>query len=144
MYICTYRLDVFCCQMFNRPQIFGPTRCLYCTTSSVLFLVNVQRKSLRWSSVKTRKRKKTGATCSRKMMIDRAGTLLHVRCVSVFTCVCLCLYILLWSICSGFIWITTFSFFFLWPFFSISQKARSRSNEGLILIQLPGTRKESL
>lgn len=47
VYICTYRLDVFCCQMFNRSQMFGPMRCLYGTMLFVLFLVNVQRISLR-------------------------------------------------------------------------------------------------
>lgn len=69
---------------------------------------------------------------------------LHVQYVSVFTCMCLCLclYILLWSICSGFIWIITF----LWPFFSVSQKARSQSNKDShpILILLQGTTKELL
>lgn len=38
--------------MFNRSQIFGLMRCLYCRMSFVLFLVNVQRISSRWCLVK--------------------------------------------------------------------------------------------
>lgn len=46
LHTCTFvhtGLDVFCRQMFNRSQMFGPMRCLYRTTLFVLFLVNVQR-----------------------------------------------------------------------------------------------------